>query len=311
MERQQTNLFIHIADGYSFRNMLGIVKNEVDKATMILSKDTIEISFANLTKCAVHKIVLYTKEFTVYSYDVKEENGELAESHPLAFDTNELFNTTKGIGKKDAIRIFWIRGEDQINVQPLKQSTKDNFGRSGSLFVKIKTMEHKRYELMEYPAEPNIRVLAKEFADLCNQVGGIKGSFIQMTGHTNGVTFKGMKPNLTVGSLVKFSQPTNKIDHVIKNGQYLDDLINAVQNSTQSSAQHSDTIAKSTANLDLVNADDISVVKIPMSSVKALSKIHNISPPGTLLRFFFVAGKPAKMESPIGCFGSYTICIRN
>ena len=60
-----------------------------------------------------------------------------------------------------------------------------------------------------------------------------------------------------------------------------------------------------------MKTEDLMTVKVPIGTVKALSKIHNISPPGTQLRFYFSEGKPTKLESPIGTYGTYTICLRN
>lgn len=64
-------------------------------------------------------------------------------------------------------------------------------------------------------------------------------------------------------------------------------------------------------SLNIMKSEDLMTVKVPISTVKALSKIHNISPAGTLLRFYFAESKPTKLESPIGTYGVYTICLRN
>ena len=64
-------------------------------------------------------------------------------------------------------------------------------------------------------------------------------------------------------------------------------------------------------SLNIMRNEDLMTVRVPITTVKALSKIHNISPSGTQLRFYFAEGKPTKVESPIGTYGIYTICLRN
>jgi hypothetical protein len=294
----------YIVDGYSFRNMLGIVKHEIETTTMVLSKHAIEISFQNISKSAVHCITLNPSEFTTYEYNMRDQNGDEIPEYPIAFDTKEFFNTTKGIGRRDGIRIYLFQGDTKLNIQQIKAGAKDP-GRTGALFVKIITMEHRRYEIPTYPQEPNIKVSAKDFADICGQLPGLTCSHLQIIGRESGVTFKGLRPNKSVASLNNFSSAKQKQQTPaasMSSNQYLDAVLDTVQNS------HSDK--RSNVNLSIINPDEILSVCISKKTVKALSKIHNISPIGTLLKFTFVEGKPTKIESPIGIYGTYTICIR-
>src|SRR3990170_3348871 len=136
MDPSQTLFIIHITDGYSFRNTIQTVKGEIDRSTMILSPTSIEISFIDTTKSAGHKIVLYPQELTMYRYNIRDTNGNLFPEYPIAFETEEFFNTTKGIGRRDGVRIYWLSGEGRFNVHPIKTSAKDS-GRASALFVKI------------------------------------------------------------------------------------------------------------------------------------------------------------------------------
>jgi hypothetical protein len=263
------NLFlIHIMDGYSFRNMIGIIKSEVENITMILSQKEILISFVNITGCAIHKIVLNVQEFSIYRYNYKEPQ------YQISLSPHELFNTTKTIGKKDGIIISLVSGDNKLNIQPIKISTKDP-GRSSSSFVNILNKEYKRYEIPEYNIEPNIRVQAKDFADLCSQANTLKCNIIEIIGYNDKIKFKSILSNNTVSAINTFTS------------NY---IVEKIENKTE---------------IEEVN------IKVPISTIKALSKIHNISPSGTLLKFYFLNNKPIKIESPIGIYGTYTICIKS
>lgn len=308
MDASQTLFLMHIMDGYSFRNKIGIVKSETDYATMVLSPKSIEISFMNTSKCAIHKIVLNTQEFTMYRYNIRDQEGNLIPEYPITFETIEMFNTTKGIQRRDGVRLYWLAGDSRINVQPIKTSTKDP-GRAGALFVKILTMESFRYDVSgSYSLEPNVRVQAKDFADICSQANTLKCTNLEIVGHQNGVSFKGILANQTMASINRFTSQTEVPKaYGFQGPSNIDEIDNLIGHLRVSEP----TVASSGLSLNVVKSEDLMTIRVPISTVKALSKIHNISPPGTLLRFYFAEGKPTKVESPIGTYGLYTICLRD
>lgn len=312
MDNQNPLFLMHIMDGYSFRNTIGIIKSETEHATMVLSEKLIEISFLNTSKCAVHKIVFYPQEFIVYRYNIRDENGNLVKEYPIAFDTNEIFNTMKGIGRRDGIRLYWLPGDNRINIQPIKMSTKDP-GRAGALFVKILPLEHVRYDVNVYDPEPNVRVQSKDFADLCSQANTLKCTSLEIIGHNSAVTFKGIHANQTVASINRFVSQTEtpKTSSTPVIASNISEIYNLMDNfSVTPNNSYDNNSLSSGLKLNIINNDNLTNAKVPISTIKALSKIHNISPPGTLLRFFFDEGKPTKVESPIGTYGLYTFCIR-
>lgn len=52
-------------------------------------------------------------------------------------------------------------------------------------------------------------------------------------------------------------------------------------------------------------------IKIPISTLKTLSKLHNISTSGTLLKFYFIQDNPVCIDSKIGAYGVYKIYLRD
>jgi hypothetical protein len=188
-------------------------------------------------------------------------------------------------------------------------STKDP-GRAGALFVKILPMEHTRYDVQgAYSAEPNVRVQAKDFADICSQANTVKCTNLEIVGHPSGVSFKGILANQTMASINRFMSQTEvpkaQGSTLASNIDEIDNLINNLRVSDAPVA------VSSGLSLNIVKSEDMMTVRVPIATVKALSKIHNISPAGTLLRFYFAEGKPTKVESPVGTYGLYTICLRN
>lgn len=308
MEASQTLFLMHIMHGYSFRNTIGLIKSEIDIATMVLSPKTITISFVNSSGCANHKITLYTDEFTLYQYNIRDDKGELIPEYAIAFEMDEMANSTKGIGRRDGIRLYWLAGSDKISVQPVKTSTRDP-GSAGALFVKILNIEYKRYEIPSYyAAEPNVRVQAKDFASVCTQANTSRCSALEIVGHPNSVTFRAMQPNNTMAAINRFTAQTEATRTVTSqsNMNQLDNLLANIRVSDNIYVQPSCSLS-----LNVIKREDLMTVRVPIATVKALSKIHNISPDGTLIRFYFLEAKPTKLESPIGTYGLYVICLRN
>ena len=307
MDASQTLFLMYITDGYSFRNTIGIIKSETEYATMLVSPRSIEISFMNSSKCAVHKIDLRPPEFAMYVYNIRDGEGNLMPEYPITFETSEMFNTTKSIGRRDGIRLYWMKDDNKVNVQPIKMSTKDP-GRAGASFVKIHNMEYFRYDTGVYNPDPNVRVSAKDFADICSQANTLKCTSLDIVGQSNAVTFQGRLANNTVASVNRFVSQTDvpKMVRMVANMDVIDNMLGNLRVTENPAPQPATGLS-----LNIIKSEDFMTVRVPISTVKALSKIHNISANGTLLRFYFGENKPTKLESPIGTYGSYTICIRN
>src|SRR5204863_4699374 len=99
---------------------------EVTTASMFISKDKIQITFISDSKRNMHEAVLHTSEFVSYHYNIMDEEGNLLEEYPICFNKTEFLNTTKSIGRKDGIRIYWSTEDPyRLNVQEIKASAKD------------------------------------------------------------------------------------------------------------------------------------------------------------------------------------------
>lgn len=304
MDGDQFSFFIQITDAYTFRNTIQIIKSETDQATMILSPNCINISFVNNSKCAVHSINLNVNEFHIYKYDSRyEEDNTPMHELPITFRTNEMFGPIRNISRKDSIMIFLIKGDNKLSIRPIKSSTK-NTGKSKTLYVKIKNAGHVRFTSNTiYPKEANVKIAAKDFVDVCTDANTMKCNYLEIIGQKSGVIFKGLLPNNEVIFNTPFENQNVLFDGTIRNLSELDRVLGSLQISTPS------TINK--PNLIIVKREDLMTIKVPISTVKALSKIHNISVQNTWLKFFFVEEGAIKLESPIGTYGTYTIYLRN
>jgi hypothetical protein len=115
----------------------------------------------------------------------------------------------------------------------------------------------------------------------------------------------GMSANNSIASINRFSSQSQiKEDELNKNQNLdeIDDILNEIRKSHQNNKSSGIT-------LNIIDYLKIEV-KVPISTVKSLSKIHNISANGSLIKFYFETGKPIKLECPIGIYGVYNIFIK-
>jgi hypothetical protein len=296
---------LHILNGYAFKNLLTILKSETKTATMILSPDNIEISFLNNNGEGLHIINMDPHENIEWSYNPTDEYGDLLQNYPIGFNCIDAFNTVKNIGMNDSIRLFLIKGESTVMVQPLKSSSKD-MGQFKIFKFDIIETEYSRYEVGEYKITPNIKIYSKSFSDLCSEVGNVKCEYINIEGDGEAVTFRGFngsKKEVYINRYDDLSTAKNtKPKAVAQNISDIDDLISKINLSDVAKP-------KTSLKLKIINDDNI-VVKVPISTFKSLSKIDNISPKGSVLRFYLEKNQPIKIETQIGTFGTYQIYLK-
>lgn len=306
-QQSATNLLMHFSDGYSLRNTIGIWKTETDTITMIVSPKTVKISFINAAKCCMHEIVMNTSEFVSYHYDITDADGELLPEYPIVMNTLELSNAVKQVQRRDGLRLYWLEHAKTINIQPIKANNKGP-GQAGALFVSILQEEPSNCETPSgYAEEPNLRIPAKEFGELCAQASTTKCSFLEIQGSSNSALIKGMQTNNTPAFVNKFVSQA-PVMKMVKPAlaTNIDEVYNLL-----SDIKISDVTPTTYLSLNVKSQTELMTVRVPIATAKALSKIHNISTPGTQLKFFFLSGSPTKIVSSIGSYGVYSIYLRN
>lgn len=296
---------LHIINGYAFKNLLTIIKSETKTATMLLSANNIEISFVNNNSGGLHIINMNPHENIEWVYNPTDEDGNLLETYPIGFNGIDVYNTIKNIGMNDSIRLFLIKGENTVMVQPLKSASKD-MGQFKFFKFDIIETEYARYEVGKYKETPNIKIYSKSFSDLCSEVGNVKCEYINIEGDGEAVTFRGFNGSKKEVYINRYDDLSTSKNHkpkmIADNISDIDNLISKINISDTSKP-------KAGLKLKIINDDNITV-KVPISTFKSLSKIDNISPKGSVLRFYLEKNQPVKIETAIGTFGIYQIYLK-
>jgi hypothetical protein len=294
MDISELSFFAEISDGYSFRNLMCIIKNEVDVTHLVATPKGLEISFVNTARCNCHQVYIDGSELSSYIYNFTDNNGKLQDFAPMAFETSRMMINTRGIGRKDIIIMYKKKNEDKICINPIKTDSKSST-QSCALFIDILNVEFSPIKVAgEYSSE-NVKVPAKDFSTICSQVNTSKCSLLKISGCSKYVIFEGILPNNTVALTNKFFTKNN---------------ISGQSNSSGGINDISAILSKlnTDSNLDM---PEIKSINLDISSVKALSKIHNVSPQHTQLKFYFSENTAIRMESPIGMYGRYYVFMRS
>jgi hypothetical protein len=272
---------------------------------MILSPNNIEISFINNNSEGLHIINMDPHENIEWSYNPTDDNDNLLETYPIGFNCIDVYNTIKNIGMNDSVRLFLIKGESTVMVQPLKSSSKD-MGQFKIFRFDIIETEYTRYEVGNYKSAPNIKIYSKSFSDLCSEVGNVKCEYINIEGDGESVTFRGFngsKKEVYINRYDDLSTTKNSTPKMLADN--ISDIDNLIVKINVSEI----TKPKTGLKLKIIDEDNI-IVKVPISTFKSLSKIDNISPKGSVLRFYLEKNQPIKIETVIGTFGTYQIYLK-
>jgi hypothetical protein len=279
-----------ISDGYSFRNTISMFKNENPEITLLVSVKGISISFMNKGNNCIHDVDIRAEDLQYYSYGIAGNAF-----FPITVNTNQLLNTTKGVGRKDAIKVKWIEGWKRLIIQLEKSGKASN--RASDSYVDI---IDRRYNKLEFKNEftnddPCIKMLSKEFSEICAHISALKCSYMEVNGNVNKITFKGIMADESIATT------REHIPYICSTDTYKD----------IDSSLIIDTVYDDDCQLNIIKPEEFIKTRIPVLTVKALSKLPNIAPNGVLLKFYFIQGKPLKIESVIGTYGNYNMYLRN
>lgn len=285
----KTMFSAHINDGHSFKYVIHMIKNESDEVTLIVSKNKISMTFLNKGKYAIHDFSLDTDDLASYNYSIMDH-----EEYPITVNSGELLATTKGIGRKDGLKISWLQAHEKIGIQIIKSGKETD--RTPELYVNIIGREGNNYHFDNdfTGQEPIIKMPCKEFANMCNQTTVLKCSHMEINGCTLYATFKGILHDGSAGMVSK-RYNSNKIkDNYSYDKQVIEKIITSPY-----------------SEVNIVKSEELMSIKIPINTIKTLSKLHNITSQGALLKICFVPQKPIKFECKIGSYGTYKLYIRD
>lgn len=289
MAQEAPLFYVSFPEAYSLRHLLATIRQEAQEGNLIFEPKRISYTQLNQAGSVLAQFELRPADLEEYNYAAYDADGKLLPMLAVGFKTAEMMKATKSIKKRDGVCIYMYPGKSVISVQPIPASTKDS-GQSDIHYVPVIDVEHVEHIIPTYSQPddtPTVKVLAPNFSNACTSMTSIKCTHVTAQGHPSGIRFFGFRPGKVLGRMITFGG-------VETTDASLDGQLAALN---IGDGQHPE-------------------VRIPISTIKALSKINNLSSPGTIIKLTIEPSTdqkplPLKIISPIGNYGTFSIYIRD
>lgn len=289
-------LIFHLTEGYSLRMLLESMKNEIPDVCFIFSPTKIIISGTtpadkNPSYNIMHYAKMKSSDVPLYIYRIKDDEGNLLPEKRIILNSLEMVSRIKTIGKRDGIKIILFPNDNSVTIQIIKQSK--GMDNNSEAYVNMISREIKIYapEKKEMYGEPNIKISTKDFSTMCSQANSAKCSEVRFVCLKNGIDFFGYQADLTC-ALYEGYRPQDSVGPRTKDNK-----------SFRGRKKDDDAIRQEYGD------KLISIIHVPIVTIKSLSKCHNFASNTGFLRFYFNEDLPVLIEGALGSYASYFFSI--
>lgn len=299
-------LFAEFSDGYSFRNLIEYLKNTNIAGNFIFTPERITYSRSDANNTILNEIVILKSNLTYYVYNAP--STEVI----IGVTISNLRKITKPIGKKDSIRLYMLQGDPLLYIQIVSINTKA-LSRNNANFVRPQGgIDHLLYDVGDYTRSdenPNCTIPIMDFCRMCTAMNSISCTFVTIRGLPRGAIFEAMTDGSISGRIDKFGiidnpPPPPSISSDLSN-------IDSVVSNLQSATIKMPTVK--TPRLVIQTAADLAetCIKVKIATIKALSKINNLSTPTGIIKLYMEPDRPLKLVCNIGNYGRLVIYLRD
>lgn len=298
-------IFVEIPDGYTFRNLIEFLKNTNTSGNFIFTKDRITYSRADATNSILNEILILGCNLTYYIY-----NSPLPEI-VIGVTISNLRKITKPIGKKDSVRLYMLPNDPLLYIQIVSVNTKA-LSRNNANFVmpqKIDRLEYDPGQYLRSEENPNCTIPIMDFCKMCTSMHSISCSYVTIRGLPRGSIFEGMMEGGITGRIDKFGIVDNQAPTsvTIPDMSAITPLLNdlCLDKIRVPVGKAPKLVIKSAAEMAEIRT------RVRIATIKALSKINNLSPPAGIVKLYIERGVPLKLICNIGTYGKLIIYLRD
>ena len=271
-------------EAYHFRNLFEYLRVANIDANMYFTKDKIEYACSNGIETILNR-------FTILTVDIPYYFNSIYKDVIVGINLGTFARTTKNIGKKDAFKIFMVKGINKLFYEIIT-TTNSGMTTQSTGSIDVKEVEEVP---MTFPTDsdaPPIQSMPISiFCHNCSVLSNLRCNKVKISAFKNGMKFEGIDNYNQVQNVQRFYPSKmklvdNKIDHTL-----------------------GVDIFKNAADADI--GELVQSVKVPMLTIKWISKLSNISPHGGRLLVYAEDNKPIKLSGMIGFYGNFEIFIKN
>ena len=292
------SFFATFIDGCSFRYLIEYLRLISLEGTFIFHKNYITYAEGDDDHTILNIVKIKTYELT--DYEFSSFNDKIIANINLS----DLRNKTRTVGKKEQLDIY-RRAEEPSNLYIQVRSQEKSSGDNPVFYcMSMKSDKLVEYDLPEYnrgKRNPNCTIYQSDFSKVCKALVANKCSYVEFLGYDKGIVIKGYSVE---GKIAMVKEYGKRNQHNSESKSSAAKSILDIQGKTLIKPN------KKAPKLSIRDADEIDRFRVPISKIKALTKLNGFSPNGTI-KIYIERGLPMKFDCNIGTFGKLSILIRS
>ncbi len=250
---------------------------------LVFCKDGINSEIINGTGRILVKISIPEKKILEYDFLTSDDSLIMA-----CVNTTDIESVLKLCKKNMHIKLTIYKGDNKLCFQTVSESD----GGSGISVINTKSIDYKKWPVVDFSANVPIKVIATEFSVAIKKAQQSKASDIKLYFYKKGMELVGCNESnkrVTITTFGKCDQPR------VPEGSSVDDLVMKMYGKNSKPV-----LAKAEYNL----------ISIPMKEIKSLTRLGGVSTESSMIEITYDFVEGVKIVGNIGCFGEYEIYIK-
>jgi len=304
-------IFAEFSDAYSLRNLIEYLKSTNVHGDFIFSKDKIIYAMSDADRTILNEIVILGCNLPYYIYNSPSEYVV------VGMTISNLRKITKSIGKKDSVRLYMLPNDPLLYIQIMSMNTKALSRSNINIIKPQQAKENVEYDTMDLQYtrgedNPNCTVPIVDFCRMCTAMNSIQCTHVTIRGLPRGAIFEGIMEGGLTGRIDRFGICEGYTSSKSSNtdGGSLPDL-SVLMEDLQVDKIKMPTTGKTPKLVIQSNEAIENRIRVKISTIKALSKINNLSTAGGIIKLYIEEDMPLKLVVGIGTYGKLTIYLRS
>lgn len=272
-----------IDEAYHFRNLFEYLRVVNIDGNIRFTKDSIEYECANGIRTILNRFVIRTSDIPYYFNDVYSEVL-------VGINIGAFARTTKNIGKKDAFKLFMVKGINKIFYE-IVTTTNSGMTTQSSGSIDVKEVDEIQINFPEFEDAPIQSMSINNFCHNCSVLANLRCTRVRIVAFKHGMKFEGIDHYDQVQNVQRFYPSKMQL---IENK--LDNTMSVLINKNA---------------VDAKLGELLQTVRVPMLTIKWISKLSNISSHNDRILVHANIDKPIRLSGNIGFYGRFEIYLKN
>lgn len=276
MDNDNTLFVCQFNDGYSFRNEIEYLKSTNTDGNLVFTRTSITYAKSNGSHTLLNRLRIRTEDINYFF------NTNLVKQLIYGFSLSEFARITKGIGKRDGFKIYMTKDDPRACCVLLSHNAQVSAQQNVS-YLTPKEVPVEDYEVpREFinRIEPNCAPPISEFCRSCSALNTAKCLHVRLVCYKDGLILDGLDASGKTVKKYGFGGPQIIVDPLIKKDP---------------------------------DKEQIPIVThiVHVSTIKAISRMTNISPQSSPIKIYFEPDCPILISVKVGVYAEHETYLRS